>query len=246
MICNCCRLRTKRKRCKIVSRSFKANMSRCIFCKADSLQSMSTEHIMPESIGNTDHFLPKGIVCDNCNNYFSRELENPILSSGIIQELRSIMEIKTKKGKIPPFPPRSSPNVPTYRLMGRFIGKIGLEVLSQRLHRIPLWESEVVDNKALDSLRVYVRFNEGKEDWGFSFRTLHPANAIFFDGKDHYELLHEYDLLYTSKLELFIIVSIFGVEFALNLGGPEIDGYMEWLEQNNYRSPLYMGKNINI
>lgn len=51
---------------------------RCIFCKQNSEGSRSVEHIIPESIGNTRHILPRGTVCDRCNNYFSRKVEGPL------------------------------------------------------------------------------------------------------------------------------------------------------------------------
>jgi len=37
---------------------------RCIFCMNDSSDSRSKEHIIPESLGNEAHILPRGIVCD--------------------------------------------------------------------------------------------------------------------------------------------------------------------------------------
>ena len=48
---------------------------RCIFCKKDSCNSRSVEHILPESLGNEEHILPAGIVCDRCNNYFASSVE---------------------------------------------------------------------------------------------------------------------------------------------------------------------------
>lgn len=40
----------------------------CIFCKRDSSNSKSIEHIIPESMGCPDNFfLERGIVCDDCN-----------------------------------------------------------------------------------------------------------------------------------------------------------------------------------
>ena len=54
---------------------------RCLFCKADSSASRSREHIVPESLGNTEHVLEPGIVCDRCNNYFARNVEEPILKA---------------------------------------------------------------------------------------------------------------------------------------------------------------------
>jgi hypothetical protein len=81
---------------------------RCIFCKKDSAQSVSVEHIIPESLGNTDasgnnsYILPKGIVCDKCNNYFAGKVEGPLLDSMYFVNLRSRQNISSKKGKVPP------------------------------------------------------------------------------------------------------------------------------------------------
>ncbi|QAS81262.1 hypothetical protein CO657_22920 (plasmid) [Rhizobium acidisoli] len=54
----------------------------CIFCRKSHVAFRSVEHIIPESLGNLSgrHLLPKGIVCDPCNNYFSHSVEAPILS----------------------------------------------------------------------------------------------------------------------------------------------------------------------
>lgn len=74
----------------------------CLFCRQDSTDSRSVEHIIPESLGNHELILPPGIVCDQCNNYFSREVERPFLESGPIFALRFHEALPSKKGKIPP------------------------------------------------------------------------------------------------------------------------------------------------
>jgi len=70
----------------------------CIFCNSEVNGFSSTEHIVPESLGNTKNFLPKGIVCDVCNSYFAIKIENPVLSTSFFSELRARNEIPTKKG----------------------------------------------------------------------------------------------------------------------------------------------------
>lgn len=62
---------------------------RCIFCERDSSTSRSIEHIIPESLGNHEHVLERGVVCDGCNNYLARKIEEPVLSSGYFKNLRS-------------------------------------------------------------------------------------------------------------------------------------------------------------
>lgn len=75
---------------------------RCLFCKQDSSDSKSIEHIIPESLGNTTLILPKGIVCDKCNNYFARKVERPFFDLTGINELRFYEGLASKRGIIPP------------------------------------------------------------------------------------------------------------------------------------------------
>jgi len=50
----------------------------------------------------------------------------------------------------------------------------------------------------------------------------------------------------TEKKEMFFMTAIFGVEMTINVAGPSIDGYLEWLDQNHGASPLYHGKNTIV
>jgi hypothetical protein len=45
--------------------------------------------------------------------------------------------------------------------------------------------------------------------------------------------------LVTTSQEHYAVIAFFGVEYTINLGGPELDGYVAWLQKNNNRSPLY-------
>lgn len=76
---------------------------RCIFCLGPSDNAKSVEHIIPESLGNTRHVLPRGVVCDGCNNYFSRKLEGPVLSHRSFRNLRAWIGLRTKRGRPPAF-----------------------------------------------------------------------------------------------------------------------------------------------
>jgi len=73
---------------------------RCIFCGNDSSSSRSVEHIIPASFGNSISILPKGIVCDKCNNYFARKIEAPFLNSEAVLQLRQELEIHNRNGKV--------------------------------------------------------------------------------------------------------------------------------------------------
>lgn len=211
---------------------------RCIFCKHDSSNSVSVEHIVPESLGNIDHMLPVGVVCDGCNQYFARKVERQLLESPMFRLLRADMAIPNKRGRIPAWVPTDGTERPDYRQMGRFLAKVGLEVLAFKTLSVSGWNNELVDQPALDELRRFARYNEGP-DWPFTVRSLNPVNAIFKDGNQSFELLHEFDILLTRSSEAYLAVAIFGVEMVINLGGRENDGFRGWLEENNWASPLY-------
>jgi hypothetical protein len=85
---------------------------RCIFCRMDSTASRSREHVIPESLGNKSIVLPKGVVCDKCNNYFSREVERPFLESPAIRTLRFNQGLESKKGRVPSIPGLVMPDIP--------------------------------------------------------------------------------------------------------------------------------------
>lgn len=73
----------------------------CVICNKDSCASRSVEHIIPESLGNTRYILPKGFVCDDCNNHFATKIERPLLEMPFFKQLRYRLSIESKKGRIP-------------------------------------------------------------------------------------------------------------------------------------------------
>jgi len=125
-------------------------------------------------------------------------------------------------------------------LVSRFLGKVALEVLAQRLLSVEGGLDEVIDKPELDGLRTYVRHGSQTIVWPYHERRIYPEGGCFIseDGGP-YEVLHEYMLLYTKANELYLIAAILGIEYALNMGGPEIDGYINWLKENAGKSPLY-------
>jgi hypothetical protein len=217
-------------------------LMRCNFCKCSSESSSSREHIIPESLGNKEHLLPAGVVCDSCNNYFSRKIEKVVLDSAMMRLLRKDRNVPNKRGRVPAFKLDEVATLPDYRLMSRFLAKAAVEALAFKTLTVPFSNQEIVDLHSLDEIRSYARFNLGST-WPFSYRTLYPVNSIFKEGEGFYEVLHEFDFLYTKSFELYFVLAIFGAEFVIKLGGPQLDGYQRWLKENENASPLYLGKN---
>jgi hypothetical protein len=266
---------------------------RCVFCKSNSDASVSEEHIIPESLGNVDHVLPRGWVCDGCNNYIALKVEKPFLETFYGKSSRAIQEIPSKKGRIPPrigFHPKSRTEIEIFRdpdgsgwcvgaaegederrwvesflnmpkgehgyfwmpdaglpeadyTTSRFIAKIGFEALVSRCLEIKGWNDEIVDKLELDELRRYVRFGSPNKVWPINVRQIYSPDFHFVDEIEHkpHEKLHEFMIHHIpSELggEYYAVIAIFGVEYSINLGGQELEGYQTWLKQHGGRSPL--------
>lgn len=270
--------------CELVSAEL-----RCIFCKGISTDSKSVEHIIPESLGNTASVLPKGAVCDSCNNYFATKVEKPVLESSEFVQLRFNQLIRSKKGRVPKTDILVGPHIvnatrndrldfsfdtddfnkiekyiesnangeimipvtgepPSDHFISRFLAKMALEALTFRWLDMPNWNDYVVDHSQLDLIRKFTRYPKRGEVWSFSKRRIYDENNSQLDSEgNNYQLVNEWDILVTSDInnsEFYFVIAIFGMEYAINLGGNSIDGYNHWLSRHANHSPLYHGKNI--
>ena len=258
----------------------------CIFCKANSTGSCSVEHIIPESIGNTDHVLPPGVVCDSCNTYFSIKVEKPLLEASYFRDMCYRGRIRNKQGN----PPRVRgihlqgwapvdlipdmdgngasicasrendekrlvettrrltnftivvpvPAEPDQQLLSRFLAKVAIESLALKLFDTEGGISEVVEKSELNPLREYARRGTPASFWPYHSRPLYPPDFLFVESESEpCEVLHEWTFLYTEGYELYFVLAFFGIEYAINMGGPYIDGYTRWLTEKSGNSPLY-------
>lgn len=259
---------------------------RCLFCKNDSSSTKSIEHIVPESLGNKSFVLPLGYVCDNCNNYFALKVEKPFMEQKEIQYLRFQEEIPNKKNKItqmngildngcpiklikkqindeiihileiePQYLENSIINQPT-EIVSRFIAKIALEALADRLKNVENSLDDLIDNKDYDQLRNHARLGS-INNWPCNVRRIYDYDKIWKNNNDFEQKVFECDFLLIPieddidlqhldspiNAYLYFITALWGMEFAINMAGPEIDGYLKWLKEHNNVSPLYFGKN---
>lgn len=271
---------------------------RCLFCKNDSTNSKSVEHIVPESLGNKSLTLPLGYVCDVCNNYFARKVEKPFMEMPDIKQMRFQLDVSNKKNRIPKingildngvqmklskrnikdeivffmeiepvniekilngnpfvfFTPAftNDTTIECDKTVSRFIAKIALEALVDRLKFNENSLTDLIDDNNFEDLRNHVRY--GKIDsWPCSIRRVYDYNKEWEDNDEYIQKVCEYDFLIIPfnkhndltcinepvLAELYFIIIIWGMEYAINMGGPQIEGYIKWLEENNSISPLY-------
>ena len=124
------------------------------------------------------------------------------------------------------------------------MSKVGLEALAHRVQDDDALLCELVDNPSSEPLREHVRYGRLPE-WPISIRRLYAESTRWSDATDdEYQILHEFEFLYTDEGELYFILALFGTEVVINLGGPVLDGWTRWLIRNNGMSSLYVGNNM--
>lgn len=276
----------------------------CIFCHKDSGASKSVEHIIPESLGNKHHFLPKGYVCDECNNYFAVKIERELLEQPYFKSMRFRNEILTKKGKLvkekmifpgammacdvemqttdsgrvvsfndeglfeaikdgkthtmlsPHYP---EPDFPSTN-MSRFIAKCAYEFFLYNVgeENYDLCVKELLGDKSdiLKDLREYARYGKGPY-WQYNQRRIYSEGDFYFrkDRDELYEILHEMKFFtkehkrYSTgfvEAEIYFVMAIAGIEYAMCISDPSITEYQKWLEEHNGLSPLKDNDEIRI
>ena len=256
-------------------------MKRCIFCGNDSSNSKSVEHIVPESFGNKCIILKKGIVCDKCNNYFARKVEQPFLESEPIRILRQELQLENKRRKtIAEYQyPKIGDNqvkqisgnnfliystedktetelealVQEYQLyllqsdrlllkedkyLSRLLAKMALEYFVYRCGQTQEVCDYILEDEAFSLIRNYARHG-GRKIWPYSARRIYARDATY-QGDIFSSISWEADFLFTELGEVYFIIAMHGMEYAINLGGPFIEGYEFWLKKNKNKSPLFI------
>ncbi len=253
---------------------------RCIFCGVDSSGSKSVEHIIPESLGNTTAILRKGIVCDKCNNYFSRKVEGPFLNSEAIRMIRQELELTNKRGKLitefafPRVRKEYVKQISEYEYLiytkqnknkkelaasvkeyqeylqktdeilfkpninvSRLLAKMAVESFIFRCGSSDDVCEYVLNDEAFKQIRENTRIGSAKI-WPYSVRRIYSRNESY-EGDPFSSVNWEFDFLFLENGEVYFVIALHGIEYAINLADSQIEGYNEWLLKNNNKSPLY-------
>jgi hypothetical protein len=79
----------------------------CLFCKLADRPFTSREHPIPESLGNqtkegqNEIVLPRGVVCDKCNNGVLSRLDYALIDFMPLSLMRTFYGVVSKDGKLP-------------------------------------------------------------------------------------------------------------------------------------------------
>ena len=135
---------------------------------------------------------------------------------------------------------------PASQVISRFMAKVALESMAARLVQFPDGLAYICDETQLDPLREHARRGRIKQ-WPVYARRIYDADAaIMLSDGTLQQVIHESDFLVTPLGEWYFVLALFGLEFAMNLGDPEVAGYEKWLSENDHASILYSAKNAHF
>lgn len=264
---------------------FKREIMHCIFCKQESSSSRSFEHIMPESIGSKKRILQPGVVCDQCNNYFARKVEQPILNHPSIQNFRAWYQVPNKRGKYPwvrgviagtdiPIglrrgknggleikPEKDSdkrrvqaeferglPNPLLFKIemnppkheMSRFLAKMALETVAEIFSSAKNGTEIIVNSEFYNNIRDFARYGTNYPEWPYSQRAIFPPETLMKHPESDKWVQAGFgcNLFMNKRKETLFVFCFYGEEFVINVGGPSIRGYEEWLDDHGNISPM--------
>jgi hypothetical protein len=122
-----------------------------------------------------------------------------------------------------------------------------MEAMADQLWRSgPKALKDFIDEDSFDPLRNYARWGVPRAlAWPYSERRIYPAGCLFAGRTGRHEVLNEWTFLHTEEGEMYFVLAILGVEYAINVVGPGIESYELWQRRNEGRSPLHPGSRLD-
>ena len=165
------------------------------------------------------------------------------------KELYNLIKADKTRTMIAPYIP--APKY-TNTIMSRFLAKCSYEYFLYNMgeDKYDLCVQELLGSEVdiLKDLREYARYGKGKY-WQYNQRRIYSEGDCFFNQNENrlYEILHEMKFLVKNykrypnenvEAEIYFIMSIAGIEYAICISAPDISEYQKWLEEHDGDSPL--------
>lgn len=178
--------------------------STCIYCKEDSSKARGFAHVIPEALFRNTLVLPRGGVCDKCNQYLGK-LDSSLVAFPPIALILQWHGVEGKLGRsrseIGPVKSEGQGNLRftveiqenstdrhgkhTVRFAIPGIRPFGIQTFRRSLHHLALNDSARLHGAAwalherLDPVRNYVRRPVKNEAWGIGRRETNDSGVPF-------------------------------------------------------------------
>ena len=175
--------------------------------------------------------------------------DDGFIEAVVDEELYDLIKAGKTKTMIGPYIPEPEyPNV----IMSRFLAKRAYEFflynMGKEKYDLCVQELLCKESDILKALREYARFGKG-EYWQYSQRRIYSEGDVVFNQNEdlNYEILHEMKFFTREhkrfpngyvEAEVYFVMAIEGIEYAICISDPNISEYQKWIEEHNGLSPL--------
>jgi hypothetical protein len=120
---------------------------------------------------------------------------------------------------------------PHQREMSRFLAKMALEAVALRFSHSPELLDLIIDDTHYDRIRNWARRGDNLKEWPYHQRRIYPEETLMHHPKtkEWVQAGFGYDLFVNRRRETYFAFCLYGHEFVINVGGPSIKGFLEWL-----------------
>ncbi|WGY01813.1 hypothetical protein QI633_25170 [Nocardioides sp. QY071] len=120
------------------------------------------------------------------------------------------------------------------------MAKAGLEHLVHRNLGFSEGLESIFGAPELELCRRFARNGEGPREWGIRIERIYDPNHLFEENLPNDQRVWEMDLLIPGdRASALFAMSIFGLEFAINLVDPDLGPYDRWRRLAKAPSLLY-------
>lgn len=129
---------------------------------------------------------------------------------------------------------------PPKREMSRFLCKMALETVAELFANDQGGAEAMVEDPFFDNIRAYTRFGNNFRNWPFSQRRIYPDTTLMRHPETGKWVPVGFGctVFTTKRRETLFVFCLYGIEFVVNVGGPSIRGYEEWLHDHGNISPI--------
>ena len=124
--------------------------------------------------------------------------------------------------------------------MSRFLCKMALETVAETISGSSEGTEMIVDSEFYDHIRTYARYGSNFKDWPYSQRRIFPPDTLMRHPKTQEWVQAGFGCgwFMNKRRETLFFFGFYGTEFVINVGGPSIRGYEEWLIDHGNISPM--------
>lgn len=129
---------------------------------------------------------------------------------------------------------------PPKREMSRFLCKMAFESVAEIFCSGSNRAGHLVDEPFFDNVRKFARYGDNFNHWPFFKRRVFPHETFMRHTTTNEWVQAGFGcgLFMNKRNETLFAFIFYGVEFVINVGGPSIAGYDEWLREHNGISPV--------